>query len=63
MKQTELIYTISESYYVIIRVRKCLNTFRLRLMKDNERIEEICCPQNQYNESMEILINIANNNN
>ena len=58
MKQTDIIYTISEEYYIEIRVRKCYNTFRLRLMNSNkERIDEICCPQDKYNESMDKLIN------
>ena len=60
MKQNELIYTISEDYYIIIRIRKCYNTFMLKLMnKNNERIEEICCTQDKYNESIETLINIS----
>ena len=60
MKQTDIIYTISEDYYVEIRIRKCYNTFRLRLMnKNKERLEEICCPQDKYVESLETLINIT----
>ena len=60
MKQNELIYTISEDYYILIRIRKCYNTFMLKLMnKNNERIEEICCTQDKYNESIETLINIS----
>ncbi len=60
MKQTDIVYTISSSYYIEIRVRKCFNMFRLRLMnKDNERIAEICCPQDEYNKSMDKLINLA----
>lgn len=60
MKQTDLIYTISEEYYIEIRIRKCPNMFRLRLMnKNKERLEEICCPQDKYNESMEELINLV----
>ena len=60
MKQTDLVYTINENYHIEIRIRKCYNVFRLRLMnKDKERIEEICCPENQYNESMETLINLV----
>lgn len=58
MKQTDIIYTISEEYHIEIRVRKCYNTFRLRLMNSNkERIDEICCPQDEYVESMDKLIN------
>ncbi len=61
MKQTDLIYTINEEYHIEVRVRKCANTFRLRLMnKNKERLEEICCPQNDYNQSMDTLIKIAN---
>lgn len=61
MKQNELIYTISEDYYIEIRIRKCYNMFRLRLKnKNNERIDEICCPQDKYNQSMEKLINLVN---
>ena len=60
MKQTDIIYTISEEYYIEIRIRKCYNTFRLRLMNSNkERIDEICCPQDKYNESMEKLTNLV----
>ena len=60
MKQTDIIYTISEEYYVEIRVRKCYNTFRLRLMNSNkERLEEICCPQNEYVESLNKLIEMV----
>lgn len=60
MKQNELIYTISEDYQIEIRIRKCYNMFRLRLKnKNNERIEEICCPQDKYNQSMEKLINLV----
>ena len=60
MKQTDIIYTISEEYYVEIRVRKCYNTFRLRLMNsDKERLEEICCPQNKYLESLNKLIEMV----
>ena len=29
MKQTDIIYTINDSYYIEIRVRKCYNMFRL----------------------------------
>ena len=61
MKQTDLIYTINDQYYIEIRIRKCHNTFRLRLMKNNERIEEICCPEYDYNKSMKKLISIVNN--
>ena len=58
MKQTDIIYTISEEYHIVIRIRKCYNTFRLRLMNSNkERIDEICCPQDKYVESMDKLIN------
>ena len=58
MKQTDIIYTISEEYHIEIRIRKCHNTFRLRLMNSNkERIDEICCPQDKYVESMDKLIN------
>ena len=57
MKQTDIIYTISEEYHIEIRIRKCYNTFRLRLMNSNkERIDEICCPQDKYVESMDKLI-------
>ncbi len=57
MKQTDIIYTINDSYYIEIRVRKCHNVFRLRLMNSNkERLDEICCPQDKYNESLEKLI-------
>ena len=60
MKQTDIMYTINDNYHIEIRIRKCYNTFRLRLMnKNNERIEEICCPQDKYNESMEELINLV----
>lgn len=60
MKQTDIIYTISEEYHIEIRIRKCYNTFRLRLMNSNkERIDEICCPQDKYNESMEKLTNLV----
>ena len=60
MKQTDIIYTISEEYYVEIRVRKCYNTFRLRLMNSNkERLEEICCPQDMYVESLNKLIDMV----
>lgn len=60
MKQTDLIYTISEEYYIEIRIRKCYNVFRFRLMnKNKERLEEICCPEDKYNESMERLINLV----
>lgn len=60
MKQTDIVYTISEEYYVEIRVRKCYNTFRLRLMNnDKERLEEICCPQNKYLESLNKLIEMV----
>lgn len=60
MKQTDLMYTISEKYYIEIRIRKCYNVFRLRLMnKNKERLEEICCPEDKYNESMERLINLV----
>lgn len=58
MKQNDIIYTISEEYHIEIRVRKCYNTFRLRLMNSNkERIDEICCTQDKYVESMDKLIN------
>ncbi len=60
MKQTDIVYTINENYHIEIRVRKCYNTFRLRLMCNNERIKEICCPQDKYNESMQELIKDAN---
>lgn len=60
MRRTDIVYTISESYYIEIRVRKCYNTFRLRLMNSQkERLEEICCPQDKYNESMEYLIKLV----
>jgi uncharacterized membrane protein len=60
MRQSDLVYTISEEYYIEIRIRKCHNMFRLRLMnKNKERLEEICCPQDKYNESMEELINLV----
>jgi uncharacterized membrane protein len=60
MKQTDIIYTISDRFYVEIRVRKCYNTFRLRLMNsDKERLEEICCPQNKYVESLNKLIEMV----
>ena len=49
MKQTDLIYTINNDYYIEVRVRNCRNTFRLRLMnKNKERIDEICCMQDEY---------------
>ena len=58
MKQTDIIYTISEEYHIEIRIRKCYNTFRLRLMNSiKERLDEICCPQDKYVESMDKLIN------
>ena len=58
MKQTDIIYTISEEYHIEIRIRKFYNTFILRLMNSNkERIDEICCPQDIYVESMDKLIN------
>lgn len=58
MKQTDIIYTINNEYHVEIRVRKCYNVFRLRLMNSNkERLDEICCPQDKYVESLEYLIN------
>lgn len=60
MKQTDLIYTINEEYHIEIRIRKCYNMFRLRLMnKNKERLEEICCPEKEYNKSMEELINLV----
>lgn len=60
MKQTDLIYTINDDYYIEIRVRNCRNTFRLRLMnKNKERIDEICCMQDEYVESMEYLKNLV----
>lgn len=60
MKQTDLIYTINDDYYIEIRVRNCRNTFRLRLMnKNKERIDEICCMQVEYVESMEYLKNLV----
>ena len=60
MKQTDIIYTISEEFHIEIRVRKCYNTFRLRLMNSKkERLEEICCTQDKYVESMEALINLV----
>ena len=60
MKQTDIVYTISDEYYIEIRVRKCYNVFRLRLMNSNkERLEEICCPQSEYCEAMEKLINLT----
>ena len=60
MKQNDIIYTISEEYYIEIRVRKCYNMFRLRLKNSNkERIEEICCPQDKYVESMDMLIKLV----
>lgn len=59
MRQSDLIYTISEDYYIEIRIRKCKDTFRLRLMnKNKERISEIICSEKEYNESMETLINL-----
>ena len=27
MKQTDVVYTINEDYYIEVRVRKCYNTF------------------------------------
>lgn len=58
MRQSDLIYTISEDYYIEIRIRKCRNTFRLRLMnKNKERIDEIICEEKLYQESMNKLIN------
>jgi hypothetical protein len=49
MKQTDIVYTINENYHIEIRVRKCYNTFRLRLMNSNkEFFAEICCPENKY---------------
>jgi uncharacterized membrane protein len=60
MKQTDIVYTINEDYHIEIRVRKCYNTFRLRLMnKNNERLEEICCTQKMYIECMEALIELT----
>ena len=60
MKQTDLIYTINNDYYIEVRVRNCRNTFRLRLMnKNKERIDEICCMQDEYDESMEYLKNLV----
>lgn len=62
MKQTDVVYTINEDYHIEIRVRKCHNVFRLRLMnKNNERLEEICCTQNMYIKCMESLIELTNN--
>lgn len=61
MKQTDLVYIINENYHIEIRVRKCYNTFRLRLMDSNkEFFAEICCPKDKYNESMQKLISIVN---
>jgi uncharacterized membrane protein len=61
MKKTDIIYTISENYYIEIRVRNCHNTFRLRLMnKDKKRIEEICCTKDKYSESINYLIDLVN---
>jgi uncharacterized membrane protein len=58
MRQSDLVYTISDEYYIEIRIRKCRNTFRLRLFnKNKERIDEIICEQKDYNKSMEKLIN------
>ena len=57
MRQSDLIYTINEDYHIEIRVRKCYNTFRLRLLYRNERIDEICCPEKEYNRAMNKLIN------
>ena len=60
MKQTDIVYTISSEFYIEIRVRKCHNVFRLRLMNSNkERLEEICCTQDKYCEAMETLINLT----
>ena len=54
MKQTDIIYTINNKYYIEIRERKCYNTFRLRLFNSNkERVGEICCPKERYGLSME----------
>ena len=61
MKQTDVMYTINDKYYIEIRERKCYNTFRLRLMSFNKELFfEICCPRDKYNESMEKLISIVN---
>lgn len=61
MKQTDIIYTINNKYYIEIRERKCYNTFRMRLMNSNkQRVDEICCPANRYGYSLEQLINKAN---
>ena len=60
MKQSDIIYTINEEYYIEIRERKCYNTFRLRLMNSNkERVDEICCPRTRYGLSMQRLMEIA----
>ena len=59
MRQSDIIYTINEEYHIEIRIRKCYNMFRLRLIRNNERIEEICCPQDEYKESMDKLIDIV----
>ena len=60
MRQTDIVYTINDDYHIEIRIRKCRNMFRLRLMnKNKERIDEIICEQKYYNESMEKLINIS----
>ena len=61
MKQTDIMYTINDKYYIEIRERKCYNTFRLRLFNSNkERMDEICCPKERYGLSMQKLINKAN---
>ncbi len=60
MKQTDIVYTINNKYYIEIRERKCYNTFRLRLFNSNkERVDEICCPKQRYNHSMQRLIKTA----
>jgi hypothetical protein len=61
MRQTDIVYTINENYHIEIRVRKCYNVFRLRLMDSNkEMFAEICCSQDEYNDSMKKLISIVN---
>ena len=60
MRQTDIIYTINGEYHIEIRIRKCSNAFRLRLINsNNERIAEICCPEKDYNKSMERLISLV----
>lgn len=57
MRQTDIIYTIDNEFHIEIRIRKCHNTFRLRLMNSNKvRLDEICCTQNEYNDAMDKLI-------